>query len=182
MKKNHIISQVLMSYICGLRSCASYNFRIEPVADTGIRQWGGRLYWRGGIFQRRRNLFKIGGGRLCKIINGGGGGGVCSPLRRGGGGGVQSAYDGGEGGRSPLRQGGGGGAVRLRRGGGGCSPLTTGGGGCSPLRRGGSQLLAHRKYVLLTVTVLQSARNEVDVICAVTERGNHSDMIIRNKH
>ena len=32
------------------------------VADTGIRQWGGRLYWRGGIFQRRRNLFKIGGG------------------------------------------------------------------------------------------------------------------------
>ena len=26
-----------------------------------------------------------------------------------------------------------------------------------------SPLLAHRKYVLLTVTVLQSARNEVDV-------------------
>ena len=36
--------------------------------------------------------------------------------------------------------------------------LTTGGGGAV------SQLLAHRKYVLLTVTVLQSARNEVDVI------------------
>ena len=59
---------------------------------------GGRLYWRGGIFQRRRNLFS-------KIINGGGG----SPLTMGTGG-FQS--------------------------------LTTGGGG----------------------TVLQSARNEVDVI------------------
>ena len=47
----------------------------------------------------------------------------------------------------PYDGGGGGRAVRLRRGGGGCSPL-----------------LAHRKYVLLTVTVLQSARNEVDVI------------------
>ena len=82
---------------------------------------GGRLYWRGGIFQRRRNLFKIGGGRLCKIINGGGGGGG---------------------------------------GGGGCSPLRRRGGGGG----GGSPLLAHRKYVLLTVTVLQSARNEVDVI------------------
>ena len=112
------------------------------MADTGIRQWGGRLYWRGGIFQRRRNLFKIGGGRLCKIINGGGGG--CAV-----------PYDGW----------GGGGAVRLRRGGGGCSPLTTGGGGGAvPYDGGGSQLLAHRKYVLLTVTVLQSARNEVDVI------------------
>ena len=72
---------------------------------------------------------------------------------------MQSAYDGG------------GGVQSLTTGGGGCSPLTTGGGGggavrggCSPLRRGGSQLLAHRKYVLLTVTVLQSARNEVDVI------------------
>ena len=57
------------------------------VADTGIRQWGGRLYWRGGIFQRCRNLFKIGGGAdFVKLLTGGGGGGGgCSPLRRGGG-------------------------------------------------------------------------------------------------
>ena len=48
----------------------------------------------------------------------------------------------------------------LRLGGGGphCKIINGGGGG------GGSPLLAHRKYVLLTVTVLQSARNEVDVI------------------
>ena len=77
---------------------------------------------------------------------------MCSPLRRVG---VQSAYDGG---------GGGGGAVPYDRGGGGVQSTYDRGGGCSPLRRGGSQLLAHRKYVLLTVTVLQSARNEVDVI------------------
>ena len=66
---------------------------------------GGRLYWRGGIFQRRRNLFKIGGGRLCKIINGGRGGAV--------------AYDGGgsplttEGVQSLTTGGGGGGAVHF---------------------------------------------------------------------
>ena len=88
---------------------------------------GGRLYWRGGIFQRRRNVFNIGGADFVKLLTGGGGGGGgCSPLRRrggvqslttgagegvqslttgwgqsaydGGGGGVQSAYDGGGGG------------------------------------------------------------------------------------
>ena len=62
------------------------------MADTGIRQWGGRLYWRGGIFQRRRNLFKIGGGPT--YLTGGGGG--CSPLTTGGGGGVQSLTKGGQ--------------------------------------------------------------------------------------
>ena len=47
---------------------------------------GGRLYWRGGIFQRRRNLFKIGGADFVKLLTGGGGGGGgCSPLRPGGG-------------------------------------------------------------------------------------------------
>ena len=88
---------------------------LHPVADTGIRQWGGRLCWRGGIFQRRRNVFNIGGGRLCKIINGGGGG-------------LQSAYD---------------------------------GEGAIAYDGGGAVHFWHTKYVLLTVTVLQSARNEV---------------------
>ena len=89
------------------------------MADTGIRQWGGRLYWRGGIFQRRRNLFS-------KIINGGGGGGVQSAYDGGGGGGgVQSAYDGG-GGCSPLR-----------RGGGGVQSLTTYTSAPPPIRLGG---------------------------------------------
>ena len=58
---------------------------------------GGRLYWRGGIFQRRRNVFNVGGADFVKLLTGGGG---CSPLRRGGGGG---------GGCSPLTTGGGGG-------------------------------------------------------------------------
>ena len=87
------------------------------VADTGIRQWGGRLYWRGGIFQRRKNLFKIGGGRLCKIINGGGG---VQSLATGGGGGGAVPYDGE-----------GGGAVPYDGGGRGVQSLTTGGGGQS---------------------------------------------------
>ena len=90
----------------------AYESVITPsVADTGIRQWGGRLYWRGGIFQRRRNLFKIGGGAdFVKLLTG-------SPLRRVGGGGVQSAYDGGGGGVQSLTTGGGGGVQSLTTGG-----------------------------------------------------------------
>ena len=72
------------------------------MADTGIRQWEGRLYWRGGIFQRCRNLFKIGGGAdFVKLLTGGGGGGCVQSLTTGGGGGAVP-YDGGGGGQSTF--------------------------------------------------------------------------------
>ena len=114
-KQNHVVHVLLKTWL--------------PVADTGIRQWGGGGYIGGAAYFRGVGTYlRLGGGRPCKIINGGGGvqslttggGGGSSPLTTGGGGGggVQSLTTGGGGG-SPLTTGGGGGAVRLRRGGGG---------------------------------------------------------------
>ena len=101
------------------------------MADTGIRQWGGgRLYWRGGIFQRRRNVFNIGGADFVKLLTGGGGGGGAVPYDGGGGGGGGGAvpYDGRGGGGVQSLTTGGGGVQSVYDGGGGVQSLTTGGG------------------------------------------------------